>query len=163
MWERFLSKSHVWKKGKTKIKRRYNIHARIYSFENLKKIENQKTNDAKQRGQIMCVYVFFDAPNGVNKKKSNKTKWWSTYVPRFSCRNFPKYGCPKFCVLHLIYKPWGTPILRHPQIHQPTCGFATVNNHKLHGLGKFNGTSPSKFKYHTCYKQFLLWMFSFLI
>ena len=69
---------------------------------------------------------------------------------------------PQICILHLIYKPWGTPILRHPQIHQPKCGFATVNNHKLHGLGKFNGTSPSKFKYHTCYKQFLLWMFSFL-
>ena len=56
--EMLLSKSHVWKKGKTKIKRRWDIHANFFPLKNPNTLENTKTNEAQKQRQIMCVYVF---------------------------------------------------------------------------------------------------------
>ena len=44
----------------------------IYSFKNLKRLENKKANDAKKHGQIMCFYVFLYPEWG--KQNTNPAK-----------------------------------------------------------------------------------------
>ena len=82
----------------------------IYSFKNLKRLENKKDKRRKKTRTNYVLLCFFDIPNGVNKTQIRQNQVVEHFCATFSIQeSLPKYGGPKFCVFHLILQALGHP------------------------------------------------------